>query len=62
MATKTFETALGPFKFTKGNFTNHPGEIGQWQDGKWEVIDVGSKRTAKPMYPKPQWAPPPPKK
>jgi len=62
MATKTFETALGPFKFTKGIFTNHPGEIGQWQDGKWEVIDVGVKRTAKPMYPKPQWAPPPPAK
>jgi hypothetical protein len=41
---------------------NHPGEIGQWQNGKWEVIDPGKKRTAKPIYPKPEWQPPPPKK
>jgi branched-chain amino acid transport system substrate-binding protein len=62
MAARTFQTAMGPFNFTKGINLNHPGEVGQWQNGKWEVIDVGAKRTAKPMYPKPQWAPPPPKK
>jgi len=60
MATRTFQTAMGPFNFTKGINLNHPGEVGQWQNGTWEVIDVGSKRTAKPMYPKPHWAPPPP--
>ncbi len=60
MAKQTYETALGRFSFTKGIFLNHPGEIGQWQNGKWEVIDVGKKRTAKPMHPKPAWQPPPP--
>lgn len=62
MATKTYQTAMGPFNFTKGINLNHPGEVGQWQNGTWQVIDVGAKRTAKPIYPKPQWAPPPPKK
>ena len=60
MATKTYQTALGPFNFTKNIFLNHPGEVGQWQNGAWEIIDVGKKRTAKPMYPKPAWQPPPP--
>ncbi len=62
MATKTFQTAMGPFFFTKQVNLNHPGEVGQWQDGKWEVIDATGKRTAKPMYPKPMWGPPPAKK
>ncbi len=62
MATKTYHTALGPFSFTKGLFLNHPGEIGQWQDGVWQVIDVGAKRTAKPIYPKPDFQAPPPAK
>ena len=62
MATKTYQTALGPFKFTKGIFLNHPGEVGQWQDGTWQIIDQGAKRTAKPIYPKPMWGPPPAKK
>jgi branched-chain amino acid transport system substrate-binding protein len=60
MASKTYPTALGPFKFTKNIFIDHPGEVGQWQNGTWEIIDVGKKRTAKPMYPKPAWQPPPP--
>jgi branched-chain amino acid transport system substrate-binding protein len=62
MAKKTYETAMGPMNFTKNINLNHPGEIGQWQNGKWEVIDPGKKRTAKPIYPKPEWQPPPPKK
>lgn len=62
MATKTYQTALGSFNFTKGLFLNHPGEVGQWQNGVWQVIDVGAKRTAPPMYPKPPWGPPPAKK
>jgi len=59
MATKTYETALGPFKFTNNIFLNHPGEVGQWQNGVWQVIDPGPKRTAPPIYPKPAWQPPP---
>jgi branched-chain amino acid transport system substrate-binding protein len=61
MAKKTYDTAMGPMSF-KGQYnTNHPGEIGQWQNGAWEVIDPGLKRTAKPIYPKPAWQPPPKK-
>lgn len=61
MAKKTYDTAMGPMSF-KGQYnTNHPGEMGQWQNGEWQVIDPGLKRTAKPIYPKPAWQPPPKK-
>ncbi len=55
MATKTYDTALGPMRFEKGFISVHPGEIGQWQNGVFEIIDPGKKRTAKPEYPKPEW-------
>ncbi|MFB0521475.1 MAG: amino acid ABC transporter substrate-binding protein [Desulfatiglandales bacterium] len=56
MAKKNFNTALGPFWYDKDRyFVNHPGEIGQWQKGVFEVIDPGKKRTAPPLYPKPAW-------
>jgi len=56
MATERFDTALGPFWYDKDRyFVNHPGEIGQWQKGVFEVIDQGPKRTAPPLYPKPPW-------
>jgi len=63
MAKEKFNTALGPFWYDKNRyFANHPGEIGQWQKGVFEVIDPGPKRTAKPLYPKPSWPKPEPKK
>jgi branched-chain amino acid transport system substrate-binding protein len=62
IATRTFDTAMGPMKFEKGINTTHPGEIGQWQSGIFEIIDPGKKRTAKPIYPKPAWQPMAPKK
>ena len=56
MATEKFDTALGPYWYDKDRyFVNHPGEIGQWQKGVFEVIDPGPKRTAPPEYPKPPW-------
>jgi branched-chain amino acid transport system substrate-binding protein len=56
MAKERFNTALGPFWYDKDRyFVNHPGEIGQWQKGVFEVIDPGKKRTAPPLYPKPPW-------
>jgi branched-chain amino acid transport system substrate-binding protein len=56
MAKERFDTALGPFWYDKNQyFVNHPGEIGQWQKGVFEVIDPGEKRTAPPLYPKPPW-------
>jgi branched-chain amino acid transport system substrate-binding protein len=63
MAKERFDTALGPFWYDKNRyFVNHPGEIGQWQKGVFEVIDPGKKRTAPPLYPKPPWPKPKPKK
>jgi branched-chain amino acid transport system substrate-binding protein len=56
MAKERFDTALGPFWYDENRyFVNHPGEIGQWQKGVFEVIDPGEKRTAPPLYPKPAW-------
>jgi branched-chain amino acid transport system substrate-binding protein len=56
MAKAKFPTSLGMFWYNKKRqFVNHPGEIGQWQKGVFEVIDPGPKRTAKPEYPKPPW-------
>ncbi|MCX7857781.1 MAG: amino acid ABC transporter substrate-binding protein [Deltaproteobacteria bacterium] len=58
LATAKFQTALGTYYYDKRRFLAkecHPGEIGQWQKGVFEVVDVGPKRTAKPLYPKPSW-------
>ncbi len=56
MAKEKFDTALGPYWYDEDRyFVNHPGEIGQWQKGVFEVIDPGPKRTAPPEYPKPPW-------
>jgi branched-chain amino acid transport system substrate-binding protein len=55
MAKETFDTALGPFWYDERQISvNHPGEIGQWQNGVFEVIDPGAKRTAAPIV-KPEW-------
>ncbi|MBW2066259.1 MAG: amino acid ABC transporter substrate-binding protein [Deltaproteobacteria bacterium] len=67
MATAKFNTVLGPTWFqTFGGgggllaVESHPGQIGQWQNGVFEVIGPKEKRTAPPVYPKPKW--PKPKK
>ncbi|MEJ2723188.1 MAG: amino acid ABC transporter substrate-binding protein [Deltaproteobacteria bacterium] len=55
MAEETFDTALGPFWYDERQISvNHPGEWGQWQNGVFEVIDPGEKRTAPPIT-KPEW-------
>jgi branched-chain amino acid transport system substrate-binding protein len=55
MAKEIFDTALGPYWYDKRQLSvNHPGEIGQWQKGVFEVIDPGEKRTAPPIV-KPVW-------
>ena len=49
MATRTFDTAMGPMKFDKLRFNmTHPGELGQWQHGAWEIINPGKKGAATP--------------
>jgi branched-chain amino acid transport system substrate-binding protein len=58
VATQKFETPLGLTWFDeKQNLAVecHPGEIGQWINGEWEVVLPKSKATAKPIFPKPPW-------
>jgi branched-chain amino acid transport system substrate-binding protein len=64
IATQTFDTILGPTRFENQLLVkeSYAGQIGQWQNGIFEVIDPGPKRTAPPIYPKPKWPAPKPKK
>ncbi|MEJ2715632.1 MAG: amino acid ABC transporter substrate-binding protein [Deltaproteobacteria bacterium] len=55
IATETFPTVIGPVKFEGGFNVQSPGEIGQWQNGEFEVVAAKDKRTAKPIFPKPPW-------
>ena len=54
IAHETFDTVLGPVKFENQFNPRYPGEVGQWQNGEFEVVDK-AKRTASPIYPKPMW-------
>ena len=65
MATEKFQTPLGLTWFDENhNLAKecHPGEIGQWIKGEWEVILPTNKATAKPIFPKPAWPAPGPAK
>ncbi|MDO9536057.1 MAG: amino acid ABC transporter substrate-binding protein [Bacillota bacterium] len=54
LATRIYDTCIGPFSYDNGTFIGHLGQIGQWQNGIFEVIDPGSNRTAAPKI-KPKW-------
>jgi len=65
MATSTFDTALGPtwFDMRDGGggllaLECHPGQVGQWQNGIYEVIGPPDKATAAAIYPKPPFPAP----
>jgi branched-chain amino acid transport system substrate-binding protein len=68
LATNHFETILGDtwFDMTAGGEGGgllakecHPGEVGQWQSGVYEVIGPSNKMTADNIiYPKPAWPAP----
>lgn len=55
LATETVDTVLGPTWFENGLLAKeaHPGEIGQWIDGVFEVVGPTDKATAEMVYPKP---------
>jgi branched-chain amino acid transport system substrate-binding protein len=57
LKTEHFQTVLGDTWFDNQLLAVecHPGQVGQWQNGVFEVIDPGAKRTAAPIYPKPAW-------
>jgi branched-chain amino acid transport system substrate-binding protein len=57
LATEKFDTVLGTTWFENGLLAKecHPGEIGQWINGVYEVIGPKDKATAEMVYPKPSW-------
>jgi branched-chain amino acid transport system substrate-binding protein len=58
MASMTFDTVIGPVKFVNQFNIQSPGEVGQWQNGEYEIVAAKEKRTAEPIYPKPAWPTP----
>ncbi len=60
IATSHFNTILGDTYFTNGLMAkeSHPGEVGQWQNGIYEVVGPVEKATAPLIYPKPPWPAP----
>jgi ABC-type branched-subunit amino acid transport system substrate-binding protein len=57
IATERFDTVLGETWFENGLLSkdSHPGEIGQWINGVYEVVGPTDKATAEFVYPKPEW-------
>jgi branched-chain amino acid transport system substrate-binding protein len=57
IATERFQTVLGETWFENGLLAKeaHPGEIGQWINGVYEVVGPTDKATAGFVYPKPEW-------
>ncbi len=55
IATSTFDTVIGPVKYVDQINVQSPGEVGQWQNGAFEIVAAKAKRTAQPIYPKPPW-------
>lgn len=55
LANETFNTVIGPVKYVDQINVQSPGEVGQWQNGAYEIVSAKEKRTAQPIYPKPPW-------
>jgi branched-chain amino acid transport system substrate-binding protein len=60
ITTGHYNTILGDTYFTNGLMAkeSHPGEMGQWQNGVYEVVGPLNKATAPLVYPKPVWPAP----
>lgn len=52
-----FATTMGVVWFDDGIISGscYLGNVGQWQNGVFEIVDVGDNRTSAPIIPKPQW-------
>lgn len=55
MDTTEFTTILGTFMFENQLNPVYPGQIGQWQNGEFEIVSPTDDRTADPIFPKPVW-------
>jgi branched-chain amino acid transport system substrate-binding protein len=54
MASGEFETILGTVYFDNQFNPVYPGQVGQWQNGEFEIIAPADQRTADPIYPRNQ--------
>ena len=57
-ANNSYETILGKTHFDSKHRLDievYSGQVGQWQNGVFEVVAPANKATAKPVYPKPVW-------
>ena len=57
IATEKFDTVMGEIWFENGGIAAecYPGQVGQWINGKYEVVAPADKATASPVIPKPPW-------
>jgi branched-chain amino acid transport system substrate-binding protein len=57
LAAEKFDTVLGETWYENGLLSKdcHTGEIGQWQNGLFEVVGPKEHATAELVYPKPEW-------
>ncbi len=58
MDTEEFDTILGTFSFEDQFNPVYPGQVGQWQNGEFEIVSFAEDRTAEPIFPKPPWPAP----
>ncbi len=61
MRVEHFKTVMSDDTFFTNQIldvSSYAGQIGQWQSGVPQVIDVGGKRTKPPIYPKQSWPAP----
>jgi branched-chain amino acid transport system substrate-binding protein len=52
MDTIEFNTLLGTFRFENQLNPVYPGQVGQWQNGEFEIVSFAEDRTAEPIFPK----------
>ncbi len=58
LRTQRFDTILGETWFDTNHELAEPcyaGQVGQWQNGVYEVVGPSSKATAPMIFPKPEW-------
>lgn len=60
IASEKFETCMGEIWFVNGGLPPecYAGQVGQWIEGKFEVIAPAHQATANPVIPKPPWPAP----
>lgn len=55
IAAGDFETILGTVHFENQFNPVYPGQVGQWQNGEFEIVDPGVEGAVEPIFPKPEW-------